>query len=138
MFSLLSATLWLGNVQYRTKTADSVEVVPSAALSTAAALLRVPEERLVFALSKRKITAGASGMRQLQHVIHAHDGTGICRRMHTPGSLHAPVQMCTAFRQVARLLTWTSRWRRPSTLATPWPSPSTLRFSGARDDVRQL
>lgn len=60
MFSLLSAVLWLGNIQYRVKTADSVDVVPSAALSTAAALLRVPEEKLVFALCKRKITAGAT------------------------------------------------------------------------------
>jgi myosin heavy subunit len=75
MFSLLSATLWLGNVQYRTKTADSVEVVPSVALSTAAALLRVPEERLVFALSKRKITAGANVQ---YHTLH-HMGA-VCLR----------------------------------------------------------
>ncbi len=58
MFSLLSAVLWLGNIQYRRKTADSVEVVPGPALTTAASLLRVPEMKLVQALCKRKITAG--------------------------------------------------------------------------------
>ena len=71
MFSLLSATLWLGNIQFQRKTADSVDVVPSAALSTAARLLRVPEERLVFALSKRKITAGASIQCHTLHESHA-------------------------------------------------------------------
>lgn len=71
MFSLLSAVLWLGNIQYRVKTADSVEVVPSEALSTAAALLRVPEERLVFALSKRKITAGLDTLRRACVVVLA-------------------------------------------------------------------
>jgi myosin heavy subunit len=70
MFSLLSATLWLGNIQFQRKTADSVDVVPSAALSTAARLLRVPEERLVFALSKRKITAGANISRHVLHGSH--------------------------------------------------------------------
>ena len=73
MFSLLSATLWLGNIQFQRETADSVDVVPSAALSTAARLLRVPEERLVFALSKRKITAGA-------HFSHPvlHESRAVC------------------------------------------------------------
>ena len=58
MFGLLSAILWLGNVQYQQRTADSVEVVPGPALSKAATLLRVPEDQLVFALAKRKIMAG--------------------------------------------------------------------------------
>ncbi len=58
MFELLSAILWLGNISYRNKTADSVEVVDSVALANAAALLRVPVEQLTHALSKRKITAG--------------------------------------------------------------------------------
>lgn len=70
MFSLLSATLWLGNIQFQRKTADSVEVVPSAALSTAARLLRVPEERLVFALSKRKITAGVRTFHAILRMSH--------------------------------------------------------------------
>ena len=74
MFSLLSATLWLGNIQFQRKTADSVEVVPSAALSTAARLLRVPEERLVFALSKRKITAGVRTF----HAILQHESHAVC------------------------------------------------------------
>lgn len=58
MFGLLAAILWLGNVEYRVKTADSVEVVEGPAVSHAAQLLGVPEPQLMLALSKRKITAG--------------------------------------------------------------------------------
>lgn len=59
MFGLLSAILWLGNIQYRDKTADSVEVVEGEALSNAAQLMGVPAPNLMQALSRRKITAGA-------------------------------------------------------------------------------
>jgi len=62
MFELLSAILWLGNVSYRHKTADSVEVVDSPALTNSAALLRVPVDQLTHALSKRKITAGGESI----------------------------------------------------------------------------
>lgn len=65
MFTLLSAILWLGNVQLKLKHArgggdDTVEVVSGPALSTAARLLGVPEAALVKALSKRNISAGRS------------------------------------------------------------------------------
>ena len=64
MFTLLAAILWLGNVEMRGKRGtgggdDTVEVVVGPALSTAAALLGVPEAQLVKALSKRNISAGA-------------------------------------------------------------------------------
>jgi len=63
MFTLLSAILWLGNVQLKHKHArgggdDTTDVVPGPALSTAARLLGVPEAALVKALSKRNISAG--------------------------------------------------------------------------------
>lgn len=81
MFTLLSAILWLGNIEMRGKHGigggdDTVEVMPGPALSSAATLLGVPEAALIKALSKRNITAG----------------TGSCthglRLCHMIGSLH--------------------------------------------------
>ena len=51
MFTLLSAILWLGNIEMRGKRGtgggdDTVEVVPGPAVTTAAALLGVPEARI--------------------------------------------------------------------------------------------
>lgn len=60
MFGLLAAILWLGNIQYRDKTADSVEIVEGPALSNAAQLMGVPAPHLTQALSRRKISAGVS------------------------------------------------------------------------------
>lgn len=64
MFTLLSAILWLGNIEMRGKHGahggdDTVEVVLSPAVTTAAQLLGVPEASLIKALSKRNISAGA-------------------------------------------------------------------------------
>ena len=66
MFTLLSAILWLGNIEMRGKRGtgggdDTVEVVPGPAVTTAAALLGVPEASLIKALSKRNISAGVQG-----------------------------------------------------------------------------
>jgi myosin heavy subunit len=57
-FALLSAVLWLGNVEFVVKGEDAVEVLPGPALSNAARQLQVSEQALVKALSTRRITAG--------------------------------------------------------------------------------
>ena len=78
MFTLLSAILWLGNVQLKLKHAhgggdDTVEVISGPALSTAARLLGVPEAALVKALSKRNISAGHTPDLD---VVSCHTATG--------------------------------------------------------------
>lgn len=58
MFAIVSAVLWLGNVQFVATSDDETGVVKDAAFETACALLEVPEATLEFALTHRKVQAG--------------------------------------------------------------------------------
>lgn len=57
VFEVLAGLLWLGNIQFKAKTDDSVSVEPSPAVTNAAALLQVSEPALMAALTKRNIVA---------------------------------------------------------------------------------
>ena len=59
MWLLLSAILWLGNVEFDSSGDDSVMVRRDGALANAAALLNLDEDELATALSERTLTAGA-------------------------------------------------------------------------------
>ena len=58
IFSLLSAILWLGNVQFDAVTEDTVAARTDKALHNAAHLLGVSDAALGSALSSRNFTAG--------------------------------------------------------------------------------
>ena len=58
IFSLLSAILWLGNVQFDAMTEDTVAARTDKALHNAAHLLGVSDAALGSTLSSRNITAG--------------------------------------------------------------------------------
>ncbi len=57
---LLSAILWLGNVEFDSAGDDSVTVRRDEALANAAELLNLDEDELATALSQRVLTAGQS------------------------------------------------------------------------------
>ena len=57
VFEVLAGILWLGNIQFRAPTDDSVCVEPGLALSNAAALLQISEVALMNALTSRNIVA---------------------------------------------------------------------------------
>ncbi len=76
VWALLSAILWLGNIEFVEGANDSVSVAPGFALCHAAALLRVPEAGLASVLCSRLITAGL--------------GPGSCYTP-SPFLLHTPV-----------------------------------------------
>ena len=57
---LLSAILWLGNVEFDSAGDDSVTVCRDEALANAAELLNLDEDELATALSERVLTAGQS------------------------------------------------------------------------------
>ena len=54
---MLAGILWLGNIQFRAPTDDSVSVKPGAAVANAAALLQMSEPALMSALTSRNIVA---------------------------------------------------------------------------------
>ncbi|DBA67096.1 TPA: hypothetical protein ACH3X2_001422 [Trebouxia sp. C0005] len=56
-FEVLAGILWLGNIQFRATTDDSVSVDPGAAVANAAALLQMSEPALMSALTSRNIVA---------------------------------------------------------------------------------
>jgi len=55
---LLSAILWLGNIEFDRAGDDSVTVRRNEALANAAELLNLDEDELATALSERTLTAG--------------------------------------------------------------------------------
>ena len=55
---LLSAILWLGNIEFDRAGDDSVTVRRDEALANAAELLNLDEDELATALSERTLTAG--------------------------------------------------------------------------------
>ena len=55
---LLSAILWLGNVEFDSAGDDSVTVRRDEALANAAELLNLDEDELATALTERLLTAG--------------------------------------------------------------------------------
>jgi myosin heavy subunit len=55
---LLSAILWLGNIEFDSAGDDMVMVRRDEALANAAALLNLDEDELATALSERVLTAG--------------------------------------------------------------------------------
>jgi len=57
VFEVLAGILWLGNIQFRAPTDDSVSVEPGAAVANAAALLQMSEPALMSALTSRNIVA---------------------------------------------------------------------------------
>ena len=57
VFEVLAGILWLGNIQFRAPTDDSVSVEPGAAVANAAALLHMSEPALMSALTSRNIVA---------------------------------------------------------------------------------
>ena len=57
VFEVLAGILWLGNIQFRAPTDDSVSVEPGPAVSNAAALLQISEVALMNALTSRNIVA---------------------------------------------------------------------------------
>ena len=57
---LLSAILWLGNIEFDSAGDDSVTVRRDEALANAAELLNLDEDELATALSQRVLTAGQS------------------------------------------------------------------------------
>ncbi len=57
VFEVLAGILWLGNIQFRAPTDDSVSVKPGAAVANAAALLQMSEPALMSALTSRNIVA---------------------------------------------------------------------------------
>ena len=61
---LLSAILWLGNIEFDSAGDDSVTVRRDEALANAAELLNLDEDELATALSERVLTAGPSLPRQ--------------------------------------------------------------------------
>lgn len=58
MWLLLSAILWLGNIEFDRAGDDSVTVRRNEALANAAELLNLDEDELATALSERTLTAG--------------------------------------------------------------------------------
>jgi hypothetical protein len=69
---LLSAILWLGNVEFDSAGDDSVTVRRDEALTNAAQLLSVPEDELVTALSQRSLSAGVAQSTSVGVAMHAH------------------------------------------------------------------
>ena len=57
---LLSAILWLGDIEFDSAGDDSVTVRRDEALANAAELLNLDEDELATALSERVLTAGPS------------------------------------------------------------------------------
>ncbi len=55
---LLSAILWLGNIEFDSAGDDSVTVRRDEALANAAELLNLDEDELATALTERTLTAG--------------------------------------------------------------------------------
>ena len=58
MWLLLSAILWLGNIEFDSAGDDSVTVRRDESLANAAELLNLDEDELATALSERTLTAG--------------------------------------------------------------------------------
>lgn len=52
VFEVLAGILWLGNIQFRAPTDDSVSVEPGPAVANAAALLQISERALANALTR--------------------------------------------------------------------------------------
>jgi hypothetical protein len=73
---LLSAILWLGNVEFDSAGDDSVTVRRDEALTNAAQLLSVPEDELVTALSQRSLSAGVAQSTSVGVAMHAHTRPG--------------------------------------------------------------
>lgn len=57
VFEVVAGILWLGNIQFRAPTDDSVSVEPGPAVANAAALLQISEPALMSALTSRNIVA---------------------------------------------------------------------------------
>jgi len=58
MWKVLSAILWMGNIEFEATSDDSVKVLPGTALENAANLLGVTSESLEASLTTRKMVAG--------------------------------------------------------------------------------